>query len=427
MYESRFTFHFKKIKEANVKSSFKTVFLILALFLLPFAVMANGQEEKGSEPIKLGGVWPLADITGEQGSKSAQLAVDEINAAGGLLGRQVELIVLDSEFKPEKGAAALERLATIENVDVFLGGMASSVHLGQIPTLKKYRKLTVWTGAASSRAEEAVGPDAPWYFHLHPWDYNQGESYVEGWLALSEKYNGLSTQKWFMAYEDGAFGTASYNNWVTLWGDIGIVEGESFISAAAGGGDYSAILEHAKEFDPDVFVWAGYAADALPVMEQSKAIGFTPKTYIGSPPGWPTDFGDSPLSENVMFYGMWTPEMNKVSTVSKHYFDAYVAKYDTAPVTYFAPLGYSAVYIIAEAIKRAGTLETEALIQAMEATAYKSPLGETITFGPSNTIQHQGIRRQKIIQWQDEKQEIIWPFEYQTAEPVYPFPAWSGR
>jgi len=410
-----------------MKSGIKTFVLVLMIMLLSTALYAGGQSEEGAEPIKLGGVWPLADITGEQGSKSAQLAVDEINAAGGLLGRPVELIIIDSELKPEKGAAAIERLATIENVDVFLGGMSSGVHLGQIPTLKKYKKVTVWTGAASGRAEEAMGPDAAWYFHLHPWDYNQGASYVEGWQALGEKYSDMANAKWFMAYEEGAFGTASFNNWVELWGGNGIVEGESFTSAAFGGGDYSAVLEHAKEANPDVFVWAGYAADALPMMEQTKAIGFEPDTYIGSPPGWPSDFGDSPLAENVLFYGMWSPEMNKINDVSKHYYDAYVEKYDATPETYFAPLGYTAVYIIAEAVERAGTVETEALIKALEATAYESPLGETISFGPSNIIQHQGIRRQKIIQWQNDKQEIIWPFEYKTSDPVYPFPSWNNR
>ncbi len=405
----------------------KIVSILFAVFFLASALFGTGQSDEGADPIKLGGVWPLADITGEQGSKSAQLAVDELNAAGGILGRPVELIILDSEFKPEKGAAAIERLATIENVDIFLGGMSSGVHLGQIPTLKKYKKVTVWTGAASHIAEEAVGADAPWYFHLHPWDYNQGASYVEGWAALAAKYEGISAERWFMAYEEGAFGAASFTASQTLFGDLGAIDGESFKSAVAGGGDYSAVLEHAKEANPTIFLWAGYGADALPIMEQAKAIGFEPPLFVGSPPGWPTDFGDSPLAESVMFYGMWSPGMNKINPVSKHYYDAYIEKYNAEPATYFGPLSYSAVYVIAEAIERAGTLETEALIDAMEKTSYESPMGETITFGPSNIIQHQGIRRQKIIQWQGDKQEIIWPFEYQTAEPDYPFPGWGDR
>ncbi len=403
--------------------------------LLPFIVllvsasmlMAKGNQENMDDPIKLGGVWPLADITGEQATKAAEMAVEEINAAGGILGRPLELIVIDSEFKPDKGAAALERLATVDQVDVFIGGMASGVHLGQIPTLKKYKKLTLWTGAASHKAEEAVGSDAPWYFHLHPWDYNQGQSYVDGWKALGEKYSYIKTEKWFMAYEDGPFGSASFDASKELYSGIGTFDGDSFTSASGGGGDYTAVLESAKAANPDIFLWAGYGADALPIMEQAKAMDFAPPLFVGAPPGWPADFGDSDLADGVTLYGMWAPSLNEVSDVSKAFSAAYIAAYGSNPATYFAPLGYSAVYIVAQAIEAAGTLETEALITAMEAMEYDSPLGETITFSPSRIIQHQGIRGQKILQWQNGQQEVIWPFEYQTAEPIHPFPDWKQR
>lgn len=409
----------------------RKVFVVFTvfLFLLTLSLFAEGQKEAEgeAEPIKLGGVWPLADITGDQGSKAAQLAVEEINAAGGVLGRPLELVVIDSELKPAKGASALERLATVEKVDIFIGGMSSGVHLGQIPTLKKYKKVTMWTGAASHKAEEAVGSDADWYFHLHPWDYTQGESYVDGWEDISEKYKDIVIENWFLAYEEGAFGTASYQASEELYSDFGNITGESFKSAALGGGDYSAVLEHAKEANPDVFIWAGYDADALPMLEQSKAIGFAPPIYLGAPPGWPQGFGKSPLAEAVMLYGMWAPAMNEVNEVSKHFYNAYIEKYDNEPATYFAPLSYSAVYVLKEGIERAGTLEKAQLIDALENTSYESPLGETIQFSPSNIIQHQGIRGQKILQWQDGEQEIIWPFKYQTAEPIYPFPKWGER
>jgi branched-chain amino acid transport system substrate-binding protein len=54
----------------------------------------------------------------------------------------------------------------VDKVDLLIGGMASGVHLGQIPIMKKYEKVTVWIGAASSRCEQAVGAAADWYFHL---------------------------------------------------------------------------------------------------------------------------------------------------------------------------------------------------------------------------------------------------------------------
>ena len=184
------------------------------------------------------------------------------------------------------------------------------------------------------------------------------------------------------------------------------------------------MLEAAKAFKPDLFLWAGYAQDAIPMLEQAKAMKFSPPIYLGAPPAWPADMAKQPLANNVMLYGMWAPSINNISPVSKKFYDAYVKAYGTAPTNYFAPLSYSAVYIIADAIKRAGDWSKEKLIPALEATKYDSPLGETITFSPSNVIKHQGIRNQKILQWQNGQQEVIWPFEVSAKSIVYPFPAW---
>ena len=378
-----------------------------------------------AEPIKIGVVSPLGDITGAQSVKAMKLAVKEINAAGGLLGRTVELIVVDDEMKPEKGAAALEKLATVDKVDAFIGGMASGVHMGQIPILKKYGKVTVWIGAASGKCEEAL-EGADWYFHLHPWDYQQGASYLEGWTALAKKYPEIKIGKWFVAYEEGAFGTASFKGQQLLFKDYTTI-GESFKSAAMGGGDYRPLLRHAQADKPDIFLWVGYGADALPIMEQAKEIKFTPPIFLGSPPGWPPDFGKSPLALGTFAYGMWAPSIKEVSPVSKHFWDAYLKEYKEEPATYFCPLGYINMMFLAEGIKKAGALDTAKLIAALEKTEYVSPVGETLKIAPSKVIKHQGFTKQKILQWQQGAQQVIWPFEYATGKPVYPFPAWDKR
>jgi len=401
----------------------KKALAVIAIFAL--AVPAFAQS---GDTIKLGGTWPLADITGKQGSMAAQLAVEEINAAGGVLGKKLELIVIDDELKADKGAAAFEKLITVDNVDVLVGGMASGVALGQVPVLKKYGKVYVTTGAAaSSTVEKAIGADSDWYFHLHPWDYNQGASYAQGWDEIQKKYPSIKIKKIFLAYEEGAFGKSSFDQTKVLFGADKryIIDGAPFKSAAQGGGDYGAVLEAAKTFKPDLFLWAGWDADALPMLEQAKAMKFNPGIYLGAPPGWPIGFGTSKLSDNVMFYGMWAPSINEISPASKKFYTGFVKKYKEEPATYFAPLSYSAIYIIADAIKLAGTVETNALIKALEATKYASPLGQTITFTPANIIKHQGIKNQKILQWQNGRQEVIWPFESATAKPVYPFPKWK--
>jgi branched-chain amino acid transport system substrate-binding protein len=414
-------------------------FTILTIVVFVFSIIsvpvAMAQAKPAAkEPIKFGAILPLADITGDQGAKAMKLAVKEINKAGGLLGRQVDLIVVDDEMKPEKGAAAVERLVTVDKVDVLIGGMSSGVHLGEIPIMKKYEKVTVWMGAASSRCEQAIGATADWYFHLHPWDYQQGASYLEGWTAINKKRPAVRIDKWFNAYEEGAFGTAGFKagqaqfkTWLNAEGKPRTLEGEPFKSAALGGGDYRTVLRHAKESKPDIFLWTGYDADALPIMEQAKEIGFVPSIFIGSPPGWPATFGKSPLAEAVTLYGMWAPSIKEVSPVSKHFWEAYIKEYNQEPATYFAPLAYTNVYFVAEGIKKAKTLDKAALIKALEETKYVSPIGETLTIKPSNVTKHQGFTKQKILQWQKGQQQVIWPFEFATSQLVHPFPSWEKR
>lgn len=400
----------------------RKAFVAVACFAL-LAVAAFGQGV-----IKLGANWPLADVSGLECSKAAQLAVDEINKAGGVLGKQLQLVVVDDEGKGDKGVAAIDKLVTVDKVDVLLGGIASGVAVAQVPTLKKYQMVTVATGAAASASvEKALGPSpgSDWYFHLHPWDYDQGQSYYEGWDAIQKKYPNVVIRRIFLAYEEGAFGKSSFDASKALFGSRYTFDGASFKSALQGGSDYSSVLEAAKDFNPDLFLWAGYAQDALPLLEQSKAMKFSPPIYLGAPPAWPVDMGKSPLAEDIMLYGMWAPSINDISPASRKFYDAYVAATGSAPTSYFAALSYSAVYIIADAVKRAGGTDAARLIPALEKTRYVSPLGQTITFTPSNIIKHQGIKNQKILQWQDGRQEVIWPFEVQSRALVYPLPPWK--
>jgi len=380
-----------------------------------------------AEPIKLGVIVSLGDISGINGQNGALLAQEEINAAGGILGRPLEVIVMDDEMTPEKGAAAVEKLVTVDNVDAFVINSFSGVHMAQIPTLKKYGTVTIVTGAASHLCEEAIGTDADWYFHLHSWDYMQGQGQKAGWLAITEKYPDLEFGSVFMAYEEGAFGTASFQFSQVLFEDMATLSGESFKSAAMGGGDYSAVLEHAKAENADSFTWVGYAADALPILEQAKAINYAPPFFVGAPPGWPPDFGDSPLSEGVIAYEVWADALTEVSDVSKDFYDSYVDLYGSGPDNYLAALVYSAVHILAEGMERAGTLEADALITALEETEYVAPTMEVITFSPSMIIKHQAPLTPMIAQYQGGELEVLYPWDRATSELIYPFPSWEGR
>jgi branched-chain amino acid transport system substrate-binding protein len=337
------------------------VFVVMSLVCL----VLNGDVLAQQKTIKLGAPIPTSTAIGQEMEKAMRLAVKEINQAGGVLGRPVDLIVVDDEMKPEKGAAAIEKLATLDKVDLFIGGMASGVHMAQIPILKKYKIVTVWLGAASHKCEEALeGSD--WYFHLHTWDYEQGAQERRGWEEIHKKYPEIKIGKRFMAYEEGGFGAASFEANKEIWKGDYKITGEAFKSAQVGGGDYRALLRHAKEWNPDSFDWIGYEADAMPIMEQAKEIQFAPPVFLGAPPMWPPKFAKEALAQAVCFYGAWSASLK--APASMRFLDAYTKEYGRPPANYIGPLAYSNVYIAVEGIKRAGTLEKEALIRALESS-----------------------------------------------------------
>jgi branched-chain amino acid transport system substrate-binding protein len=385
--------------------------------------MAVANSATAAETIKIGTILPLAEVIGKDASKSMQLAVKQINAAGGLLGRQLELIIVDDEMKPDKAVAAVEKLANSDKVDIFVGGTANATTMEIVPALKKYKKVTVWCGASSAKIEQAL-EGQNWFFHLQLWDYELGAYNERLWRQVIQKYPNVKKRKIFVAYKEDPFGSDSYSV-VKPLADVYryAVRGEIYKGPIPGGSDYLSMLKIAKQFGPDVFIWDGSEKDVKPMLEDAKNIGFAPPVYLGTTLAWPADFSTLAGSEGVMFYSYWNESMKSKHKASRDYGDAFNKEFNESPATYFGPLAYTNIMIVAEAIKRAGTLESEALIKALEKTKYESPLGDTFVFEKSLGINHQAGANLKLMQWQGGKVKIIWPWEFATGKLIYPFPA----
>jgi branched-chain amino acid transport system substrate-binding protein len=245
----------------------------------------------------------------------------------------------------------------------------------------------------------------------------------KGWMQLSQKNPLIKLKRVFFAYEESPYGTGYYKSAKVVADSAGYeLVGESFKTFALGGGDYRPVLKHAKEYKPDQFIWLGYEKDAIPMLEQAKEIGFNPPIYLGWPPAWPADIATHPLNEGVIFYTFWNEVIKYTSKPSKAFCDAFYKEYKQAPTSFAAPLGYTNIMIVAEGIKRAGTLDKPALIKALEATNYESPLGDRFVFGKSNYINHQASAQLKFMQWQKGRIVVVWPWEFATGRLMFPFP-----
>src|SRR5690606_24752220 len=273
---------------------------------LPIAVLLAAIVGMASAQVTIGVLSPLtggAAGTGQAQLAGFELALEEINAAGGVLGEPLELIIEDTRADAATGVAAFEKLMTEDGVEFIAGGYSSGVTLALVESFRTFQPVVSWIGGAASGIgnddfdgiEELLGQEE-WFFHVHPWDYQN----VEATFGFIEDIGVGSVA---LLHEDGAFGTpgaAGLEAGVEQMG-IPVVLREAFTSTLTGGtGDFRATLSKVGAANPDMLYWIGYDSDAQPLSSQLKELGVAPAYVFGAPPGWPTGIEAAPEMECVM-------------------------------------------------------------------------------------------------------------------------------
>ena len=147
-----------------------------------------------AQPAKIGILSPLtgpAAGTGQAQQRGFNLALDEINAAGGVLGEPLEIIIEDTQADAATALAAFEKLMTEDEVGFIGGGYSSGVTLGLVESFRTFQPVVTWIGGAVSGVgiegfdgiEELLGEES-WFFHIHPWDYHNVEA-ATGFITQS--------------------------------------------------------------------------------------------------------------------------------------------------------------------------------------------------------------------------------------------------
>ncbi|AEB12872.1 ABC transporter substrate-binding protein [Marinithermus hydrothermalis] len=381
--------------------------LVLAATLLGLALAQS--------TVKVGVLLPLsgvASVSGKAALNGIQLAVDEVNAQGGV---QLELVVADSATDPSKAVPALTKLLTVDKVDIIIGGLASGVTYALAGPIQQHQPLFLAIGAASSVVEDAYA-NYPYFFHYHPWDYNNVQAALGFFRYLHEE---KGARRVAILYEDGPFGSAGIQVYQKQLEEMGYaVQAEPY---KAGSGQFTAILTRFKAFQPDILYWIGYDVDALPIAAQAREVGLRPKLIYGAPPSWPLGFEENPLSEGVAGMTAWLPTVANVE--SKAFVNAYKQKYGEVTEEYMAPLGYVILKSLAKALEAAGTTDKDAVARALAQVKMNTPFGP-LAFGPSGTgkTRYQGFGTEIWFQFQYIKGDRypVFPKERAVLELRYP-------
>ena len=359
-------------------------------------------------PIKIGALLPLTGpsaASGQDMRNAYELAKEQINAAGGINGQPIEVIYEDDRNDPATAVASFEKLVNSDKVEVLVGGLASTITAALIEPAKKAQVPLAWTGAASTKVEEGFqGQD--WFFHYHPWEYHNAESALAFLKATAQK-------RFAIAAEDGLFGQGAAKGFQEALPQQGqeVVATEFFKSGST---DFTAIINRLKASNADGFLFVPFPGDVIPFLTQLREVGWRPKLIYASPPGFPPDFGASPVAEGVTGLTLWTEEMK--SPAAQKFLEDFKKKYGKSPNSYWAPLAFTNLVTVADALKKAGPGNRAEFIKALADTSYDSPIGQKLTFKPSKFIKYQGFTQMVSFQWQKGKQEIVFPPELATAQ-----------
>lgn len=364
------------------------------------------------DTIKVGIILPL---TGSQASfgeiekNSFDMALEAINAAGGVNGTPLEFIYEDDTGRPEVGSSAAEKLITQDNVVMLGGGYSSSVCANVASTAESNSMpFLINTGSADDITEHGY----QYVFRLNP----PASEYPNATKEFLEQV--VQPQTCAILFENSNFGTSSSEKFKELCEQMGI-EVVLYEGYEHGAVDFKPLLIKVKAANPDIIYMVSYVMDASLIMKQAAQLQITPKAFIGGGAGFTLpEFLDNAGSaaEKVFSATLWYQTLPYEG--AQEYYDAYMERFGS-PTEYHGAEAYAAAYVIADVLSRAASFSNEDIRIALSETDMMT------VFGPVKFVSYDNKTNQNslptyLVQWIDGKLELVWPTDVQSAPYVYP-------
>lgn len=342
----------------------KALFLCLGLTAL---ALASCKKAGGSaDEIVIGEFASLTGGTasfGQGSHRGTQMAVDEINAAGGVLGKKLKLVTEDDQSKAGEAAIVVNKMISRDKVVAVLGEVASSRSMEAAPICQKAKIPMISPASTNPKVTET----GDYIFRVCFIDPFQGTVISKFSLNKGWKKAAVLTD----VKQDYSVGLAQYFKEHFSKNGGTIVNDQSYSS---GDKDFKAQLTSIKAANPDVIVASGYYTESGLIALQARELGITAPLVGGD--GWDSpslvDVGGKAMEGNF-FSNHFSAEDTApiIQDFLKRYKDKYGDQADA-----MAALGYDSAMILVDAIKRAGTTESAKLREAIATTKdYKGVTG----------------------------------------------------
>jgi branched-chain amino acid transport system substrate-binding protein len=344
---------------------------LLAAVATVAGIALAGTASWAADPYKIGVILPLTGPTADYGADfraGAALALDQINAEGGINGHPLELVYADSKNQAKDGVAEFRRLTSVDGIPAIITTMTGVV-LPQFPLSRESKTAMMCVGAVSPE----IRTGGPTVFSNYPLADDEETAIAE------YAYNTLGHKEAAIIYENSAYGKGLSAVFIKRFKELGgKILAEEVIEK--GGRDFHSQLTRLGATKPSLIVTYAYYAESALLVRQAAEVGIKAQ-FLSHGSVQNSAFADiAGSAANGFISG--SPSLNPASPAVQKFVADYEAKYKKKPDLY-GPYLYDAVRLFASAIKRGGYTK-EGILKALKETKDFPAVAGSISFVDSN-------------------------------------------
>ena len=366
------------------------------------AALALGFADTSNAQIKIGVIQPLTGAAAASGNyviSGAKIAVEEINAKGGVLGQKIEIVVEDNKSNPTEAAAAAEKLIVRDKVPVIMGAWGSSFTLAVMPKLMEYKGPMLVETSSSGKITTSGNP---YVFRISP------PSSVEA-DAFAPKVGSLGIKKVDFLVVNNDWGRGAAEDFGKMFKSKGIQVGlsETMDQAAQ---DISAQLNKIKNSDADTLIITTAVEQLTNVFKQAAALGLKRRIITTGGSQNPDQLIEQAGAAangtmHLATFAPWAPESTPFPDLTRTFLDAWKKAGHQFAGSTESYRGYDGIRTIAAAIEKAGKAEPEAIKNAfwqVEINGMNGPI-KFRKVGPDGRESGQSIPNVYLVRIEDGK------------------------
>ena len=388
------------------------------------ATLVLNASAQAAEPIRIGVIAEAQSVAGASIPQAVQLAADEINAKGGVDGRQIQVITYDDKSSAADAVRAFQRAVSEDKVNLVIASYISEVVLALMPWAARLKTPLITPGAASNEISVNVHKDYArnkYTFHGYLTSHALAQAVCD---SAKEVLVGLLKAKTAAIMSEDAAWTrpldAAYDECLPKSG-LKVVEHVRFSPDT---GDFTPIYNRIEAAKPDLIITGIAHVGVQPTVQwQNQQVPIAMTGVSGqatSSTFWANTNGGT---QGVFFDSVALPDV-ALTEKTIPFTQTFTKRFGGAP-SYAGYMAYDATYYTAEAIKRAGSTEADKLVEALEKTDWTGTVGRITFYGKDDPFTHSiqygpGLMTSVLGQWQSGKQVAVWPAPIANGKAVLP-------